>query len=372
MTVQEAMAAIKLNPKSADAWTDLGAALADNGEFDKARDCFNRALKFDPNNARAAYGLVLLDTPPDEPEQVSIPPWLQPPAEQPRQVERPRVLPSADLPPLQRTVAPATRSRTPLILGLLVAVILVLGTAAASAAFYLARNRANPIAQAIAPTCSQQSQEYIVQLQKMFDDWDDAHKLASATSRIALSPAVARLQELRREAADNLKPPVCAGTTKGALLEYMDAVIQAFFAFMADSEDSEVSQLFEVASSAQSRFVREFDGLKNDAYLTPTALPPTPKPTWTPSPTPTPVVLNTLVGPVSVPGPLFVRGDNNAAVWQEPARQHVLCTLNKNEKAQALDYRKDDDGHYFFRVMGQNCGGWVVDSDMTAVDPNGP
>jgi hypothetical protein len=166
MTVQEAMQAIKANPKSADAWTDLGAALADNGELDKARDCFNRALKFDPNNARAAYGLVLLDTPAEapepepepEPEQLILPPWLQPsapPAASPEQSRR--TSPAAAHYPasvVEVERSPAGASRNLMLVGGAI-VLLVCVTLGSIGAWFRAYGNASPATTTATPIAAQ-------------------------------------------------------------------------------------------------------------------------------------------------------------------------------------------------------------------------
>jgi len=56
-----AMAAVRANPRDADAWTTLGHVMAMEGERDKARECYQRALALVPDHPAAATGLANLD-----------------------------------------------------------------------------------------------------------------------------------------------------------------------------------------------------------------------------------------------------------------------------------------------------------------------
>jgi tetratricopeptide (TPR) repeat protein len=52
--------AVRLDPRSAPAWANLGVARARLGETAEARRCFERALRFDPGNGIAAENLRTL------------------------------------------------------------------------------------------------------------------------------------------------------------------------------------------------------------------------------------------------------------------------------------------------------------------------
>lgn len=60
MTPQEAMAAVKANPRSAIAWCDLGDALLASGDPAKARASYERALKILPSHVRSHQALQRL------------------------------------------------------------------------------------------------------------------------------------------------------------------------------------------------------------------------------------------------------------------------------------------------------------------------
>ena len=109
--------------------------------------------------------------------------------------------------------------------------------------------------------CSDQSKEYIKEANQLFDDWDDANRLAGTTSRIALSPAIARLQEIRREASD-LQVPQCAEKVNDMLLDYMDKTIDGYIAFMSEEDDNKVNDIFDKASLLLDKFTKEFIALE--------------------------------------------------------------------------------------------------------------
>lgn len=79
---QQAMAAVRTNPKSSKAWADLGDALAEEGQYEKAKESYQRALQLDPANGKAQQGLAATISaalmqdgpPPAAPEAASPPP----------------------------------------------------------------------------------------------------------------------------------------------------------------------------------------------------------------------------------------------------------------------------------------------------------
>lgn len=109
--------------------------------------------------------------------------------------------------------------------------------------------------------CSEQAKEYIKEAEELFDDWDDANRLAGTTSRIALSPVIARLQEIRREAS-NLQVPECAEKVNDVLLDYMDKTIDGYIAFMSKEDDDKVNDIFDEAGLLLDRFMEEFIALE--------------------------------------------------------------------------------------------------------------
>lgn len=92
--------------------------------------------------------------------------------------------------------------------------------------------------------CRAQIRSYITELAPLMEDWDNAIKVAGATSRIALGGQVQRLQSIRRNVAA-VKPPVCAQSVHQNLVELLDLAIQGFLAFMSQEPEADVSRYFE-------------------------------------------------------------------------------------------------------------------------------
>ena len=74
----------------------------------------------------------------------------------------------------------------------------------------------------------------VEKIHKVMREFDDASSLASNTPSQQLSPAIAEMQRIRREAED-LKVPVCLETLKHLQLNHMETVIDTMLAFYAGS-----------------------------------------------------------------------------------------------------------------------------------------
>lgn len=84
--------------------------------------------------------------------------------------------------------------------------------------------------------------------------FEDAERLASVTSRIALAGPVSKLQEIKREAATASLPP-CLRRAQYLLTKRMDLVLSGFMLFMADSDSGVASALAnETARGAREDF----------------------------------------------------------------------------------------------------------------------
>jgi hypothetical protein len=97
-------------------------------------------------------------------------------------------------------------------------------------------------------------------LLKLITEWGDADKLASSTSRIALSPQVANLQAIKRK-VDALKPPPCMELAHIALVSLMDKTINGYLGFMAMKTDAELKPLIEEINKADEEFSNQLIGL---------------------------------------------------------------------------------------------------------------
>lgn len=109
--------------------------------------------------------------------------------------------------------------------------------------------------------CSVQAASYIAETEKLFDDWDDAVQIAGSTSRIALSPVIMNLQEIRRQASD-LVAPDCAQDVDNMMLDYMDAMIDAYISFASDKADYVIDANFGAANLKLDSWMAEFVKLK--------------------------------------------------------------------------------------------------------------
>src|SRR5262245_941608 len=84
---QEVMSAVRANPKSSKAWSDLGDVLAEEGQLEKAKEPYLRAIQLDPTNEAAQAGMLSAsmaeaqaDLPPEPPPQRAAPVQTPPPA----------------------------------------------------------------------------------------------------------------------------------------------------------------------------------------------------------------------------------------------------------------------------------------------------
>lgn len=92
----------------------------------------------------------------------------------------------------------------------------------------LAQRKAAEVKQGVAKS--------VADLNSVFAKWNDAYRLADATSRIALSGPVSNLQAIKREAT-GITVPACLDAAKQSLLDGMGATIEGFMTFMANENN---------------------------------------------------------------------------------------------------------------------------------------
>lgn len=90
--------------------------------------------------------------------------------------------------------------------------------------------------------------------------------MAGSTSRIALSLALAQLQEIWRRVSD-LEAPDCATRLKTTLLNYMDGTIDGYMVFLTQEPGDIVSQKFKDAQEDLDRVFKLLGNLRRDEYL---------------------------------------------------------------------------------------------------------
>jgi len=112
-------------------------------------------------------------------------------------------------------------------------------------------------------------QQYTDAVKSATQRFDDSLQLANNTARIALAPIVRDMQAIRRE-TEAITVPVCATKAKGALINYMDAAINAFIAFMAQKPNSEIQSLMNLVSASKTVYESTVLALN---YVAPTPTP---------------------------------------------------------------------------------------------------
>lgn len=91
---------------------------------------------------------------------------------------------------------------------------------------------------------------FLEDFDRILEEWDDADDLARNTGRGSLSPAIQRLQEVKRKVGELEDICIAVVELKEATTEYMELSIDSYLLFMAQEEDSKVAAKFSEASKA--------------------------------------------------------------------------------------------------------------------------
>lgn len=75
----------------------------------------------------------------------------------------------------------------------------------------------------------------VASLRAINDKWADAFRLTASTARISLSPQIASLQAIKREAEALILPP-CLESARSRMSAGMDLGIEGFMTFMSDTK----------------------------------------------------------------------------------------------------------------------------------------
>lgn len=106
-----------------------------------------------------------------------------------------------------------------------------------------------------------QARSLKLKVEPLIEGFDDTNERAASTARIALSPAIGEMQEIRRELRA-FDVPECAQEAKTLLVDYMDTTIDAYIAFLGGGSDSVgdflASSLLEEAATAQLKAALEW------------------------------------------------------------------------------------------------------------------
>lgn len=238
--------AVRLSPQDELAWYELGNAQDDP---DRQRECLKRVLAISPGHPQALQALTDLDGPP-----------TPPPAPQPVPAPTaPQRLPEyyRNLPPSPHVYqVPRKKRRVWWWVSLFIAVV-GLGALGFTALQWGPDPRVWVDA---TKRCKYESRDYVTAMDNVIERWDDQLKIAQGTSRIGLSAQVSQLQSIRRDALE-LEVPACAKRAQATGGKYMEQVIDAFLAFMAQRTDTTVSAAFQESQELQQDFIFEYSKL---------------------------------------------------------------------------------------------------------------
>ena len=92
-------------------------------------------------------------------------------------------------------------------------------------------------------SCVELTKEYRDQVMQLADKWDSANALANNSPRMQLVTPISSLQNIRNE-YNKLTVPECAQKAHDTMLNYMDATIDGFMAFLSDEDDDVVNGHF--------------------------------------------------------------------------------------------------------------------------------
>ena len=95
----------------------------------------------------------------------------------------------------------------------------------------------------------------------MHDDFDDYYKIASSTSRIALTGPVVEMQSIKKETLA-LVVPTCLDHARSLLVDSMTADIDGFLFFMTEESDELIISKMETAADLRQDFYAEIARVK--------------------------------------------------------------------------------------------------------------
>jgi hypothetical protein len=128
-------------------------------------------------------------------------------------------------------------------------------------------------------SCSEQSKSFISESDILLKKWNDAKRIADTAPRIALSPAITKLQEIERE-SEGIEVPRCSLIVKDSLIAYMNAQIEAYLSFLSMEPDTTVYAKMNTATSLLEEYKKKMseiqltpNGNATQTYITPTPIP---------------------------------------------------------------------------------------------------
>ncbi len=181
------------------------------------------------------------------------------------------------------------------------------------------------------PKCN--AKDFLKTTSETLDKFYDATRRADATPRIALSPVIGEMQQIRRD-YKNLQHPSCADAYFQYVVAGMDETIEAYISFMGQQSDWIVSIKLTSAANNFQRAKAELAILNNPTFVnipTPTLLP---TPTLAPIPTLRPLPTLALFAPTPTPPPNvpgYTRSNpvplGKSVIWTGHDNQQIEFTL---------------------------------------------
>lgn len=110
------------------------------------------------------------------------------------------------------------------------------------------------------PSCAAMTAAWLVEVEPLLEQWDDALVLAGSTARVNLSGPVGTLQQLARD-IKAIEPPICAVDAYGYLVTYLDAKVDKFLLFMSQANDMEVGDKEVISNMNLEKFLQETSAL---------------------------------------------------------------------------------------------------------------
>jgi hypothetical protein len=136
------------------------------------------------------------------------------------------------------------------------------------------------------PCASENIEAEVQKVHKLMREFDDASSLAASRPREELADAISNLQQIRRNAEDQVIP-YCLGDLKTYQVSHMNSVINTLIAFMSGSDQQVVDQGIALAREQHDQYTLELARLLGLTIEAATVVPlETATPATPPPPTP--------------------------------------------------------------------------------------
>jgi len=219
---------------------DFGRIGLETGQYEQAREDFEKVLTLDPSNREAMKGLARVNEILNRRMATPVEPTRAEPVQPPRKASVEPTKPEVEPAKPRHTGEPTTRrkgKRRWLALAVIPVALIVLAVAYPRVAPTLLATptpTSTPMPMPTSTLRPTQREDFLVykeQTFKLLAQWSDTLALAFSTERMSLAGPVADLQRIRRDWKD-LDPPDVAITFHRQMREYQDEVIARLLEFM--------------------------------------------------------------------------------------------------------------------------------------------